>query len=364
MNSPLPYLNSIEDPRIERTKIHDLQAILFLTIAAVICGAESWNDIQAFGKAKQDWLTQHVELENGIPSHDTINRVISLLDPRQLEESFLNWVRNEAPLNQGDIISIDGKAIRGSAQSNPHSFIHMVSAWSQTNGLSLGQIKVDEKSNEITAIPKLLEILDIEGSTITIDAMGCQKSIAKQIVKKKASYILAVKGNQKELEENIKASVKLIDPNEQWEETDSGHGRVETRTCRIYKNLSLIRREWDWEDLQAIVEIESHRHHKSNGKQEKETRYYITNLQETAQTIGKSIRNHWGIENSLHWALDVSFGEDASRKREGNAAENYSRILRIALNLLKNDGNKKRSLKGKRLDAGWNNDYLLRLLKN
>lgn len=363
MNSPLPYLKTISDPRIERTREHSLEAILFITIGAAICGAESWYDIEAFGKAKEEWLRNHIQLDNGIPSHDTFNRVISLISPQELEKCFVEWIKSEADLERGDIISIDGKAIRGSKGKTSHSFVHMVSAWSQSNGLSLGQIKVDDKSNEITAIPKLLDVLEIEGCVVTIDAMGCQKKIVKKITNKKADYILAVKGNQKELRENVEAMVKLLKPAQISQDCDMGHGRVEGRICRVYKDLSLIRRVWDWPNLSAIVEIESSRYHKTDGREETEKRYYITSLNTSPEIINNAIRSHWGIENSLHWALDVSFGEDASRKRTKNAAENFSRILRIALNLLKNDGNKKRSLKGKRMDAGWNNNYLLRLLK-
>ena len=364
MKPPMLYFSNLEDPRIDRTKAHPLENILFITIAAVICGAESWNDIEAYGHAKENWLKKHLNLANGIPSHDTFNRFFSLVDTQKLENCFLEWVQDIAQITQGEIVSIDGKSIRGSKKSASKHLVHMVSAWANKNQLSLGQIKTEEKSNEITAIPKLLNVLSLEGCTVTIDAMGCQKNIAKQIIEKGANYVLAVKGNQKELKENIEASTKILEPFEEWEEIDAGHGRVETRKCSIYKDLSLLRREWDWEGLQALVKLESIRYHKANGQEERETRYYITSLQIGAGEIGSIIRNHWGIENQLHWALDVSFGEDHSRKRDGHSAENFSIINRIALNILKNDHSKKRSIRGKRLDAGWDNGYLIRLLLN
>lgn len=364
MKSPMSYFSNISDPRLERTKAHLLEDILFITISAVICGAESWNDIEAYGRAKEEWLKEHLRLPNGIPSHDTINRVMSMLSPDELEKSFLNWIKDVAELEEGEVISIDGKSIRGSNGIDPHSAVHMVSAWAHNHQLCLGQIKVDQKSNEITAIPKLLKTLDLEGCVVTLDAMGSQRKIAQEIISQKADYILAVKKNQKELWENVTASVKLLTPDSESKNVEAGHGRIESRICRTYNDLSLIRREWDWPGLKSLVEIQSHRHHKKTGKEETETRYYITSVKASSEEIGIKVRQHWAIENSLHWSLDVSFGEDASRKREGNAAENYSRILRIGLNLLKNDGNKKRSLRGKRLDAGWNNDYLFKLLKN
>lgn len=363
MKTPIDYFTGLEDPRIDRTKEHGLQDIIFITIAAVICGAESWNDIENYGKSKEGWLKQFLHLPNGIPSHDTFNRVFSALDPGKLEHCFLNWVKSVSDLTEGEVISIDGKSIRGSRDKGAKSIVHMVSAWASINQLSLGQVKVGDKSNEITAIPKLLEVLAIEGCIVTIDAMGCQTNIAKKIIGGKADYILAVKGNQGSLEEGVLDTVKLGKPLEVWEDTDFGHGRIETRKCSVYTDFSHIEAPGKWEGLKCIAKVEATRHIKSTGHEESETRLYISSLPPDAEKLGKSIREHWGIENSLHWVLDVAFGEDKSRKRNKYAAQNFSVINRVALNLLKNEA-KKRSIKGKRLDAGWDNEYLLKILTN
>jgi predicted transposase YbfD/YdcC len=230
--------------------------------------------------------------------------------------------------------------------------------------LSLGQVKVDEKSNEITAIPKLLNVLALKGCLVTIDAMGCQREIAAQIIAKEADYLLAVKGNQGCLEEDAERTVRFTKPVSEWTEDDFGHGRIEQRKCMLYNDLSSIDNASAWKNLTAIVRIEATRYFKSSGKEEKETRPYITSSRENAEVIGRGVRSHWGIENNLHWQLDVSFREDESRKRDGYAAQNFSILNRIALNLIKQEQSKKRSVKGKRLDAGWNNDYLLKILRN
>lgn len=364
MKTPIDYFSEMEDPRIDRTKEHKLEDIIFIAIAAVICGAETWNDIENYGKSKEAWLSQYLELPNGIPSHDTFNRVFSALDPEELESCFLGWVKSVSDLTKGEVVSIDGKSIRGSKDKGSKSIVHMVSAWANINQLSLGQVKVNDKSNEITAIPKLLEVLAIEGCIVTIDAMGCQTDIAGKIIKGGADYILAVKGNQGGLEEGLLDTIKLEKPLATWEDTDFGHGRIETRKCSVYTDLSHIEQPQRWENLKCLVKVEATRHIKSSGHEESEVRLYISSLPPDAEKIGKSIRAHWGIENSLHWVLDVAFGEDKSRKRSGDAAQNFSVINRIALNLLKQEKSKKRSIKGKRLDAGWDNDYLIKILKN
>ncbi len=364
MTTPIDYFTNIEDPRIERRKEHLLEDIIFITIASVICGAETWNDIENYGNAKKEWLQQYLKLPNGIPSHDTFNRFFSLIEPKQLEQSFLNWIRAIAEITDGEIISIDGKTIRGSRNKGSKSFVHMVSAWANENHLLLGQIKVGDKTNEITAIPKLLEILEIRGCIITIDAMGCQTEIADKIIEKEADYILAVKGNQGTLEKDIKDTIKFSKPTDEFEETDFGHGRIETRKCSVYTDFSHIENISRWAGIKSIVKIESLRIIKDTGKEERELRLYISSIKPDARKISNGIRKHWGIENSLHWVLDVSFGEDKSMKRNVNAVENFSIINRIALNLIKQEKSKKISNKGKRLDAGWDNDYLLKILKN
>ena len=364
MEAPINFFTEIKDPRIERCKEHLLEDIIFITIAAVICGSETWNDIENYGIAKESWLRKFLKLPNGIPSHDTFNRLFSLLDPKQLEEAFINWVKSIAKITEGEIVSIDGKTIRGSRNKGSKSFVHMVSAWSSNNHMLLGQVKTDEKSNEITAIPKLLEVLELNGCIVTIDAMGCQTEIAEKIKSKGADYILAVKGNQGTLEEGIPDVVRFTKPIDQFEENDFGHGRIEQRKCYVYTDLSHISCTQKWKDMKSIIKVEAQRTIKSNSKIETETRFYISSLQPDAKKMGEAIRKHWGIENSLHWVLDVSFGEDRSMKHNVNAIENFSIINRVALTLVKQDKSKKRSVRGKRLDAAWDNDFLLKILKN
>jgi len=363
MPTVINYFIELEGPRVDRTKDHLLEDIIFITIAAVICGSETWNEIEDYGKSKENWLKTLLKLPNGIPSHDTFNRFFSALDSDKFEAVFLSWVKDLAKITNGDIVSIDGKTLRGSRDKGSKRAIHMVSAWSKLNQISLGQLKVDDKSNEITAIPRLLDVLELKDCLVTIDAMGCQREIAEKIVEKGADYILAVKGNQGTLLSNIEDTVRFATPTSEDIDEDFGHGRIETRKCTLYSDLSNIEKVEHWKKLTSIVKVESSRYHKSDGKEEKETRFYITSSAETAQIISNAVRSHWGIENKLHWQLDVSFNEDKSRKRAGNAAQNFSMINRIALNMVKNESSKKRSVRGKRLDAGWNNEYLLKILK-
>jgi predicted transposase YbfD/YdcC len=364
MSNPIKHFSSLTDPRVERTKEHLLEDIVFITIAAVICGCENWNDIESYGHSKQEWLSDYLKLPGGIPSHDTFNRVFAALDPLEFETCFLEWVKSVAELTDGEIISIDGKTIRGSRGKGAKSAIHMVSAWAGTNKMVLGQVKTAEKSNEITAIPKLLKVLELKGCIVTIDAMGCQTTITQQIKEGEADYVIAVKGNQGQLEQDVEDTLRFCRPASQYKEVDTGHGRIETRICSIYTDLSHVQQPERWAGLKAIICVEAVRYLKSSQTEQKETRYYITSLDANAEKAANAVRSHWGIENSLHWVLDVAFHEDSSRKRTGNAAENFSIICRIALNLIKNETTKKRSVKGKRLDAGWNNDYLLKILKN
>jgi predicted transposase YbfD/YdcC len=364
MESPIKYFNKLKDPRVERTKLHRMEDIIFITIAAVICKAETWEDIASYGKEKMLWLKRFLHLPNGIPSHDTFNRFFSLLDPKQLGECFMEWVRSVVQLTQGEVVSIDGKTLRGTITRGSNSFVHMVSAWAGANNMVLGQVKVDDKSNEIKAIPKLLEVLEITGCIVTIDAMGCQTEIAKKVLEKKANYILAVKGNQPRLEEDIDVIVNETKPSSHSEHTEEGHGRIEKRSCFVYDDLSVMKTLERWPGLTSVVKIVSERHVKATDKYETETRFYIASFLAEAKDMAQNIRSHWGIENKLHWSLDVSFNEDKSRKRAGFSAQNFSTITRIALNLLKNDKTKKRSVRGKRLDAAWSDHYLINILRN
>ena len=359
----LSYFSKMNDPRVDRTKHHNLEDIVFIAIASVLSGAESWNDMEDYGNQKIEWLETILELPFGIPSHDTFNPFFSALEPNEFESCFLDWIKDIYIHTDGEIVSIDGKTICGSRKPGNKSAVHIVSAWADKNQLILGQIKVDDKSNEITAIPKLLNALLLEGSIVTIDAMGCQKNIAKKIISKNADYVLAVKENQKDLFDDIQDSFRILPSADKNEDIDYGHGRIETRKCSIIQDLSLIESSDKWNGLVSIVRVERLRHFKATGKEESETNYYISSL-DKAELIQKCVRKHWGIENKVHWILDVAFKEDHSRKRNQNAAQNYSCLNRIALNLLKKDQSIKRGIKGKRLNAAWNNDYLLNLLKN
>jgi len=362
MDNPLKYFSELTDPRVERNREHLLEEILLIAIAAVLSGAESWNDIADYGEDKQEWLQTFLMLPSGIPSHDTFNRVFAALDPEEMEKGFAAWVASIAKLTAGEVVAIDGKTLCGTRETGKKKLVHMVSAWAEGNGLVLGQRKVDEKSNEITAIPKLLNALELAGTVITIDAMGCQREIASRIIEKKADYVLAVKDNQGLLAEQVRDSFLLLPCEAVAEEIDCGHGRVEQRRCSVIADLSLIEKAAEWASLQGLVRIESERYHKVSGKIEREIRYYITSLRPDAARLNSVVRQHWGIENKLHWVLDVGFGEDLDRKRAGHTAQNFSILNRIALNLLKQDKTSKRGIKGKRLKAAWNHPYLLKLL--
>lgn len=356
------HFEYLADPRIKRNKKHLLSDIIILTILGVICGAESWDSIELFGKTKIDFLKTFLKLPFGIPSHDTINRVFSMLNPRQFEELFVQWTNSLKDKDiKGELIAIDGKTVRGSKDTfHDKPGIHLVNAWASQNQMVLGQFKTDGKSNEITAIPKLLELLDIEGSIITIDAMGTQVAIADKIVEGKADYILALKGNQKELREEVESIFRVQKPESVCEETEKGHGRIETRKCEVIYDLNFLHGKERWTKLTSIIKVSSERI--LNTKTSNETRYYISSLASDAEALNCHIRMHWSVENSLHWTLDMTFREDEQRKRNGKAAQNFALIQKIALNLLKKDP-AKGSLRSKRLKAGWDNQYLLDVLK-
>src|SRR5664279_4230492 len=362
MKSPLKYFAELHDSRVERTREHLLEEILLITIAAVLSGAGSWNEIEGYGKAKRLWFKGFLKLPGGIPSHDTFNRVISGLDPGELEKGFVTWVSSIAKLTAGEVVAIDGKALCGTREAGNKALVHMVSAWASANNLVLAQRKVDDKSNEITAIPKLLNALELAGTVVTVDAMGCQRSIAEKIVDKKADYILAVKENQGNLLAEIKDSFRMLAAAAVAEEIDCGHGRIERRVCSVFADTSLIEKASEWASLQGLVRIQAERYPKATGKTEREIRYYITSLKPAAAHLNRLIRQHWSIENKLHWVLDVGFAEDLDRKRAGHAAQNFSILNRIALNLLRQDKSSQRGIQGKRLKAAWDHPYLLKLL--
>jgi len=360
----ISIFGSIDDPRSHINQLHNLVDVLLIGMISVICGAETWKQMIEFANSKEEFMRKFLKLPNGIPSEDTINRVFSSIDSSQFETCFIEWVRSISELSKGQVIAIDGKTIRGAKSNGKKSPVHMVSAWASQNNLVLGQVRVNEKSNETTAIPTLLNTLLIEDNIITIDAMGTQTDIANKIIANGADYILAVKENQKQLLEEIKDEFKFSKNIETDTNFDIGHGRIETRKCSVVTNFQFIKNDNNkWNKLKQVVKIESIREFKNSDKQiEKATRYYITSLEDKAINYQQNIRSHWGVENKLHWTLDVAFSEDASRKRNNNAAQNYSILLKIALNLLKNEKTEKQGIAGKRLKAGWNEQYLLKVL--
>lgn len=377
MSNIIEHFSSLSDPRTkEHKKEHKLIDILFITIAAVICGAEDWNDIELYGEQKEEWLKTILELPSGIPSHDTFNRVFSLINPAELQKCFIGRVQSIAKISEGQIINIDGKRMCNSGEQGKKAIIHMVSAWSNDNSMVLGQVKVNDKSNEITAIPALLDLLLVKGCRITIDAMparagtdgGCQKNIAAKIKSKEAEYILAVKDNQEHLHDDIKDAFKHGTMEQVHEQSNLGHGRIEKRTCRIIAAMEWVCKSDDWQGLQTLIEIKSERTIKATGVKETQIRHYISSALSTAKRFNEAIREHRGIENSLHRILDVAFNEDNSMKRAGNAAENFSVISKVALNAIKQyehkKGATKLSVKSKRKKAGWSNEYLSNILTN
>lgn len=343
---------------MDRTKLHSLKDIIGITICAVISGCDDWDEIELYGQQKSGWLKQFLQLPNGIPSHDTFNRVFAALDPRELQNCFISWVQSVAKITNGRVVSIDGKRLCNSGVDGKKGLIHMVSAWCNDNNMVLGQVKTDEKSNEITAIPVLLDLLVLEGAIVTIDAMGCQQQIAEKIIDQKANYVLAVKENQAHLLDDIKEAFEKTPDAESHASLEKSHGRIEKRTCKVIADMDWICKKANWKNLQSIISVESERTILATGEQQSEIRYYIASLPGSPESFLSITRQHWGIENKLHWSLDVTFKEDFSTKQAGNAAENFSTITKVALNLLKNNKSKKMSVKKKRLLCSWDNDFL------
>ena len=365
----LRYFDELPDPRMDRTKRHLLGDIITIAICAVICGADGWVQVATFGRSKRKWFKTFLALPNGIPSHDTFGRVFARLDPEAFEQCFLKWITDLAAASKGRLIAIDGKTLRRSLdKANGKAAIHMVSAWCGANHMVLGQLATDAKSNEITAIPKLLKLLDLTDAVVTIDAAGCQKKIARQIIKQKGDYILQLKGNQGTLH----AETKLLFDEclrddcrgirySTAETVNGGHGRIEQRRIWATSEISWFAERKKWKGLRSLIRVEARR--TVNGETSVEYHYYISSLgSENPDRLLELIRGHWGIENSVHWSLDISFREDECRIRKGNGAENYSRLSRIALNLLKVQTKQKVGIKTKRLRAGWDHDFLLSVL--
>ena len=368
--SIVAHFSVMEDPR-RYNRRHYLRDILVIAICAAIGGADGWEDVVLFGKAKEKWLKEVLSLKlvHGIPSPHTFRRVFAALDAEQFQTCFVKWVQAVEEVTEGQIIAIDGKTLRRSHDRRlGQDAIHMVSAWASGSGLVIGQIKVDDKSNEIPAVPELLEMLKIEGCIVTLDALHCQTQTVERILEKKADYVLPVKENQPRLLEALQGL--FDDPEEmRWVECDSfrtvskGHGRIETRECWTTSDpeyLKYIATLAEWRGLQSIAMVEAVR---QTGEETTTTRrYFISSLESDAKLMLRAVRSHWGIENKVHWILDITFREDDSRIRRGNGAENFAVLRHIALNLLKQENSAKRSLRAKRKKAAWDDDYLLKVL--
>lgn len=360
----------IHDPRVQGRCAYSLLEVITIAICAVIAGADSWTEIETFGKSKEAWLKRFLPLEHGIPSHDTFGDVFGMIDAEEFQRSFMHWVERVFQVTEGQVIAIDGKTARRSHDKTiGQEAIHMVSAWAHRNGISLGQRKVGHKSNEITAIPELLRLLDITGCIVTIDAMGCQQRIAQTIRDEKADYVLRVKNNQGHLYQDLDEWFAYADQvhfqniqHDYHQTINKGHGRIEIRRCwTIADPLAFehIRHYEGWAGLQTIVRVERARH--LAGKVTLDTAYYISSLPPDARQLLEATRQHWAVENSLHWVLDVTFREDEARIRKDNSPQNFGVLRHIALNILKQDASKL-SLKQKRYRAALDDSFLLRLL--
>lgn len=354
----LEHLSVIRDPRIERNKKHDLSEMLFIAVCAAISGAQGWSDIVEFAEAKEQWLRRFVRLDNGIPVDDTFARVLSRIAPLALQGCLVNWTQSLCERSAGEVIAIDGKTVRRSHNRRQgQGPLHLVRAWATEAGLALAQVATEVKSNEIVAIPVLLRYLELKGAIITIDAMGCQRDIAAQIVEQGGDYVLAVKGNQANLHDSI---VDFFDTaragnfrevaHTYYTQTDSGHGRVEVRRCWASAHLDGLPHRDQWAGLRSIAMIEGERH--IGGKVTVDRRYFITSLAAAAEPIARAVRAHWQVENGCHWVLDMTFREDDSRIRRGHGAENFSTLRHFALNLIKRHA-PKLSVRKKRIRAGF-----------
>ena len=365
------HFGTLKDPRIDRTKHHLLLDILVLALCAVLCGADTWVDVEAFGIAKLKWFRQFLPLPNGIPSHDTFGDVFARLDPKEFEACFLRWVQSAMDVTQGQVVAVDGKTLRRSHdQRLGKAAIHMVSAWARENRLVLGQVKVDDKSNEITAIPALLQVLDLAGCIVTIDAIGTQTAVAETVIAKKADYNLAVKKNQGQLYEDLEATFHGMEQepcrttvHDYTKTVNKGHGRLETRECWTISHpdyIRALRTGKTWVGLQTLVMVRATR--QIGDETTVKTRYYISSRKATAAQHLAIVRGHWSVENDLHWTLDIAFREDDCRVRVGHGDENLAILRHVALNLLKQEKTARGGIKAKRLQAAWDEDYMLRVL--
>jgi predicted transposase YbfD/YdcC len=375
--SLIEHFKDLPDPRVNRTKDHALIDVMVIAVCTMLCGGESFNDMEDFGKAKEEWFRTFLSLSNGIPSHDTFNRVFAALDPRRFLDCFLCWTQSLRKAVHQEIVALDGKALRR-ALNKKETLKYVVSAWAESNGLVLGQLKVADKSNEITAVPELLRVLELSGCIVTLDAMGCQKKIAREIIESDADYVLALKGNQETVHDEVRsfldqviaerlaprrsgmkissAAASLV----HCQTVEKDHGRLEQRRYYLSAQLDWFADRDQWEGLRSVGAVESIR--EVEGKKTVERRYYLASLPPNAELFARAVRSHWGVENKVHWVMDVTFGEDQSRARTGHAAENLATLRRLALNMLRKEPSKKRGIRGKQLNAAWDHAYLLRLL--
>jgi predicted transposase YbfD/YdcC len=361
-------LGQVPDPRIERTKLHQLVDVLVIAVCATICAAETWEEIEEFGRAKESWFKKFLALPNGIPSHDTFRRVFLLINPKKFQEAFLGWVRAAAQMTAGEVVAIDGKQARGARTPQGKEGLRLVSAWACEQRLVLGQLKTAEKSNEITAIPLLLELLALRGCIVTIDAMGCQTAVAAQIISQEADYVLSLKGNQGRLHEEVEeyfAWAEKIDfkdlEYDYCATLEKDHGRIEGRRCWVTEDTDWFTEKAEWAGLRSFIMVEADREVLGQAAT-RERRYFISSLGADAKQALRAVRGHWQVENSLHWVLDVAFREDACRTRTGHAPENLATLRHIAVNLLKQERSCKLGIKSKRLKAGWDESYMLKVL--
>lgn len=364
--NPKPYFDKLPDPRREtENKLYTLSEIVCIALCAILSGMDDWESVAEFARAKVDWLRQFLPLANGTPSHDTFGRVFSLIDPEAFESAFFEWAAQARIGSEGiKQVAIDGKAVRRSHRGKAGRSLHLVHAWACEARLLLGQRKVDAKANEIAAIPEVLALFDLTGVTVTIDAMGCQKAVAEQITQGGGDYVLALKGNQGSLHEDVRLYMETIadkQPEGQAAKVEKDHGRIETRRIWVSDRIDWLSQKTDWSGLRTLVMVESIR--EIGEKATTERRCYIASLPPDAERIGQVVRTHWGIENSLHWVLDMAFNEDQSRTRVGNAAENLAIVRRYALNLLRHDKQSKLGVKNKRLRAAYDDTFRAGVLK-
>jgi predicted transposase YbfD/YdcC len=369
--SLLDHFQRLDDPRVDRTKRHALRDIVAIAICAVICGAESWVEVEAFGNAKHDGLRTFLGLPGGIPSHDTFGRVFAALDPEQFEAGFRSWVAATARLTAGEVVAVDGKQLRRSHdRPTGKDALTLVSAWANANRLALGQVAVADASNEITAIPELLRLLALSGCIVTIDAIGCQTEIAAEIVRQEADYVPALKANQPAVHEAVAVLFREGQStgfaglrHDSQRRVEKDHGRIEVRQVWAVSDpdlLTYLNADGAWPQLRSVAMVKAER--RIGATSSHEVRYFLSSLPGEAATIGAAVRGHWGIENSLHWVLDIAFREDESRVRHGRADQNLAVLRRLALNLLRQETTAKLGVKAKRLKAGWDHTYLRRVL--